>query len=162
MNLKIEVKRRFGFTVNVGISSNKLLAKMASDFEKPDKVHTLFPQGDPGEDVAPAGAGALYGGKIQYGNPEETGDLHHRRPGKDRSGNPGAALKNVMAGDCGNLPMAWEKTGWSPSLRKQKGSAIPSPCPVTRDRRRGKRSLKRAGGQCGQKTEKGLARRLGC
>ena len=36
--------RRFGFTVNVGISDNKLLAKMASDFEKPNKVHTLFPQ----------------------------------------------------------------------------------------------------------------------
>ena len=32
-----------GFTVNIGISTNKLLAKMASDFEKPDKVHTLFP-----------------------------------------------------------------------------------------------------------------------
>lgn len=27
----------------MGISTNKLLAKMASDFEKPDKVHTLFP-----------------------------------------------------------------------------------------------------------------------
>ena len=33
-----------GFTVNIGISSNKLLAKMASDFEKPDKVHTLYPE----------------------------------------------------------------------------------------------------------------------
>ena len=33
-----------GFTVNVGISSNKLLAKMAGDFEKPNKVHTLFPE----------------------------------------------------------------------------------------------------------------------
>ena len=44
LELKNEVKHRFGFTVNVGISSNKLLAKMASDFEKPDKVHTLFPQ----------------------------------------------------------------------------------------------------------------------
>ena len=44
LELKHEVKHRFGFTVNVGISSNKLLAKMASDFEKPDKVHTLFPQ----------------------------------------------------------------------------------------------------------------------
>ena len=33
-----------GFTVNIGISSNKLLAKMAGDFEKPNKVHTLFPE----------------------------------------------------------------------------------------------------------------------
>lgn len=44
LELKNEVKNRFGFTVNVGISRNKLLAKMASDFEKPDKVHTLFPE----------------------------------------------------------------------------------------------------------------------
>lgn len=42
--IKNGVRERFGFTVNVGISSNKLLAKMASDFEKPDKVHTLFPE----------------------------------------------------------------------------------------------------------------------
>ena len=40
--LKEEVKAALGFTVNVGIGSNKLLAKMASDFEKPDKVHTLW------------------------------------------------------------------------------------------------------------------------
>lgn len=44
MEIKNEVYRRFGFTVNVGISTNKLLAKMASDFEKPNKVHTLFPE----------------------------------------------------------------------------------------------------------------------
>lgn len=37
-----KVKEQFGFTVNIGISENKILAKMASDFEKPDKVHTLF------------------------------------------------------------------------------------------------------------------------
>ena len=40
--LKDQVKNTLGFTVNVGIGSNKLLAKMASDFEKPDKVHTLW------------------------------------------------------------------------------------------------------------------------
>lgn len=32
-----------GFTVNIGVSNNKLLAKMASDFKKPNLVHTLFP-----------------------------------------------------------------------------------------------------------------------
>lgn len=42
--IKNTVRDTLGFTVNVGISSNKLLAKMASDFEKPDKVHTLFPE----------------------------------------------------------------------------------------------------------------------
>ena len=36
------VKEELGFTVNVGVANNKLLAKMASDFTKPDRVHTLF------------------------------------------------------------------------------------------------------------------------
>ena len=44
LKIKNEVCRKFGFTVNIGISTNKLLAKMASDFEKPNKVHTLFPE----------------------------------------------------------------------------------------------------------------------
>lgn len=42
--LKDRIYRELGFTVNIGISSNKLLAKMAGDFEKPNKVHTLFPE----------------------------------------------------------------------------------------------------------------------
>lgn len=41
--LKNEVKNTLGFTVNIGIASNKICAKMASDLSKPDKVHTLFP-----------------------------------------------------------------------------------------------------------------------
>lgn len=36
------VKEELGFTVNVGVAHNKLLAKMASDFTKPDRVHTLY------------------------------------------------------------------------------------------------------------------------
>ena len=40
--IKDEIREKFGFTVNVGIGNNKLCAKMASDFEKPDKVHTLL------------------------------------------------------------------------------------------------------------------------
>ena len=37
-------REKLGFTVNIGIAPNKLLAKMASDFEKPNKVHTLYKQ----------------------------------------------------------------------------------------------------------------------
>ena len=40
--IRDDIKNNFGFTVNVGVGNNKLLAKMASDFSKPNKVHTLF------------------------------------------------------------------------------------------------------------------------
>lgn len=40
--IKDKIRDTLGFTVNIGIGPNKLLAKMAGDFEKPDKVHTLF------------------------------------------------------------------------------------------------------------------------
>lgn len=42
--MRQRINDELGFTVNIGISSNKLLAKMAGDFEKPNKVHTLFPE----------------------------------------------------------------------------------------------------------------------
>lgn len=42
--IRRRIKEELGFTVNIGISENKYLAKMASDFEKPDKIHTLFPE----------------------------------------------------------------------------------------------------------------------
>ncbi|MFT5872673.1 MAG: DNA polymerase-4 [Clostridium sp.] len=41
-DIKDRIKSELGFTVNIGMSDVKLLAKMASDFEKPNKVHTLF------------------------------------------------------------------------------------------------------------------------
>ena len=41
-DIKDRIKSELGFTVNIGMSDVKLLAKMASDFEKPDKMHTLF------------------------------------------------------------------------------------------------------------------------
>ena len=41
--IKNRIREELGFTVNIGISTNKLLAKMASDFKKPDMVHTLYP-----------------------------------------------------------------------------------------------------------------------
>lgn len=41
-NIKKRIHEELGFTVNVGISCNKILAKMASELKKPDRVHTLF------------------------------------------------------------------------------------------------------------------------
>lgn len=41
--IRERIKKELGFTVNIGIAPNKLLAKMASDFRKPDLCHTLFP-----------------------------------------------------------------------------------------------------------------------
>ena len=42
VRIKDHIRDTLGFTVNIGISENKLLAKMASDFRKPDRVHTLW------------------------------------------------------------------------------------------------------------------------
>ncbi len=58
--IKDEVRDTLGFTVNVGISCNKLLAKMASDFQKPDKIHTLFPE-EISEKMWPLPIGDLFG-----------------------------------------------------------------------------------------------------
>lgn len=42
VDIKDKIKKQLGFTVNIGISDVKVLAKMASDFMKPDRVHTLY------------------------------------------------------------------------------------------------------------------------
>ena len=57
--IKDGIRERFGFTVNIGISTNKLLAKMASDFEKPDRIHTLYPE-EIREKMWPLPIGDLY------------------------------------------------------------------------------------------------------
>ncbi len=59
VEIKDGIKARFGFTVNIGISTNKLLAKMASDFEKPDRIHTLYPE-EMKEKMWPLPIGELY------------------------------------------------------------------------------------------------------
>lgn len=41
-DIREQVYNTFGFTVNIGISDKKILAKMASDFQKPNLVHTLY------------------------------------------------------------------------------------------------------------------------
>ena len=58
--IRDEIRTELGFTVNVGISTNKFLAKMASDFKKPDMTHTLYPDEIP-EKMWPLPIGDLYG-----------------------------------------------------------------------------------------------------
>ena len=58
--IRDQVRMELGFTVNVGISSNKLLAKMASDFVKPDRTHTLYPEEVPAK-MWPLPIEALHG-----------------------------------------------------------------------------------------------------
>ena len=68
--IRARVKEQLGFTVNVGISVNKLLAKMASDFKKPDRTHTLFP------DEVPAKMWPLPVDELFMVGPSTAGRLH--------------------------------------------------------------------------------------
>ncbi len=47
--LRERIKKELGFTVNIGVSTNKLLAKMAGELKKPDLVHTIWPEEVPGK-----------------------------------------------------------------------------------------------------------------
>ncbi len=58
--IRRRIKKELGFTVNIGVAPNRLLAKMASDFEKPDKVHTLWPEEVPAK-LWPLPVRALFG-----------------------------------------------------------------------------------------------------
>ena len=80
--IKERIKDELGFTVNIGISSSKLLAKIAGDLEKPDKVHTLFPKEIP-EKMWPLPVEELYmvgratAHKLHRLNIHTIGDLAH-------------------------------------------------------------------------------------
>ena len=58
-SIRQRIRKELGFTVNIGISENKLLAKMASDFKKPDRTHTLFTREIP-QKLWPLPAGELF------------------------------------------------------------------------------------------------------
>ncbi|AGA68450.1 nucleotidyltransferase/DNA polymerase involved in DNA repair [Desulfitobacterium dichloroeliminans LMG P-21439] len=83
--IKDRVKNELGFTVNIGISTNKLLAKMASEFQKPDKVHTLFSEEIP-EKMWPLPIEELFmvgratSQKLLSRNIKTIGDLAHTDP----------------------------------------------------------------------------------
>lgn len=85
--IKDKIRDELGFTVNVGIGRNKLCAKMASDFEKPDKVHTLFPEEIP-EKMWPLPVGDLLfvggatAGKLEKAHIRTIGELAHADPAR--------------------------------------------------------------------------------
>ena len=58
--IKDEIQNTLGFTVNIGIANNKLCAKMASDFTKPNRVHTLY-DNEVKEKMWPLKVGDLFG-----------------------------------------------------------------------------------------------------
>lgn len=85
--IKDRIRDELGFTVNIGIGRSKLCAKMASDFEKPDKVHTLFPEEIPAKMwPLPVGDLLFVGGSSVRRLAEEKiytiGDLAHADPGR--------------------------------------------------------------------------------
>ena len=83
--LKKQIKDTLGFTVNIGIANNKLCAKMASDFLKPDRVHTLFKE-EVKEKMYPLPIEELYGvgksssKKLRELNINTIGDLANANP----------------------------------------------------------------------------------
>jgi DNA polymerase-4 len=58
--LKSEIQRERKLTASVGIASNKLLAKLASDFQKPDGL-TLIPERDKVQFLRPMPVRAIHG-----------------------------------------------------------------------------------------------------
>ncbi|MFQ7739611.1 MAG: DNA polymerase IV, partial [Emergencia timonensis] len=58
--IKERIKRELGFTVNVGVGNNKLLAKMAGELKKPDLVHTILSQKELEEKLWPLDVRELF------------------------------------------------------------------------------------------------------
>ena len=83
--IKERIKEQLGFTVNIGVSSNKLLAKMGSELKKPDQIHTLWPE-DMEKKMWPLPVGELFmvgratAQKLQKININTIGDLAKADP----------------------------------------------------------------------------------
>ena len=88
--LKNEIKNTLGFTVNIGIANNKLCAKMASDFLKPDRVHTLFKE-EVKEKMYPLPIEELYG--VGKSSSKKLRELHINTIGDLANTNPNFLYK---------------------------------------------------------------------
>jgi DNA polymerase-4 len=83
--IRERMKQELGFSVNIGVSVNKILAKMGSELKKPDQVHTLWPQ-EMGQKLWPLPVGELFmvgratAQKLQKINLNTIGDLAKADP----------------------------------------------------------------------------------
>ena len=89
--IRRRVRRELGFTVNVGIAPNRLLAKMASDFQKPDKVHTLYLY-EVEKKMWPLPVGELFGVGQKA---EQLRHLYNRKSGRTGPGHRGFAVRGA-------------------------------------------------------------------
>ena len=106
--IRRRVRRELGFTVNVGIAPNRLLAKMASDFQKPDKVHTLYLY-EVEKKMWPLPVGELFGGRPQRGQKaEQLRHLYNRESGRTGTGPRWFHCSGRAAIHCGTTPTAAE------------------------------------------------------
>ena len=133
--LKDRIRQELGFTVNIGISSNKLLAKMAGDFEKPDKVHTLFPDEIP-QKLWPLPVGELFmvgratTRKLQAMGLDTIGRLAQADPSflRRRLGKQGEILWHYANGR--GMPQVRAQA----EANKGYGNSFTTPCDVTTQR----------------------------
>ena len=93
--IRERVHRELGFTVNVGISVNRLLAKVASDFEKPDRTHTLWPEEVPAKLWPLPVGGAVRCGTQRGAHPGRTGHPHGGGPGPCRPGDSAGGFRRA-------------------------------------------------------------------
>ena len=135
--MRQRIWEELGFTVNIGISTNKLLAKMAGDFEKPNKVHTCFPEEMP-EKLWPLPVrdlflvGAATEKKLHQLGISTIGDLAHTELAilRRRLGKHGETIWHFANGRNADLVSP------TPAENKGYGNSVTTPKDVT-DRRQG-------------------------
>lgn len=130
--IRLRMREELGFTVNIGISTNKLLAKIAGDFEKPDKIHTLFPEEIPTKLwVLPVRDLFLVGRATEKALREmgiyTVGDLAAADPAllRRRLHKPGETLWHFAHGRCDDSVLQ------SPSENKGYGNSTTLPADIT-------------------------------
>lgn len=130
--MRKRINEELGFTVNIGISSNKLLAKMAGDFEKPNKIHTLYP--DETEKklwVLPVRelfmVGAATERKLHLLGIRTVGDLARADPAvvQKKLGKPGVSLWHCANGHYSDVVLS------QPEDNKGYGNSVTLPTDVT-------------------------------